>query len=277
MKFDRPVRRRTGDHRRAGEADRGDAAGSIRYGTGSDASSSRSSRNRASPLRASDQRRFLGVIDRPVAVEQLDRGDAQARVLASCPGEGDGAVVSEARRQTRDVSSFQRQVCAPWWRSTWSSCSAPEPATVTNSRPYAVRPGGAARVGRPAAIAAVGGSQRDRCAAEPDPEAAGGDLARRAVARARDDRESSAASAELVLDEGGACERPAARPRGCAAESGHATRIAALPPSKGPRQRARREAGGHAAPARSECLAADNRVRDPLCSRAPCALDLLFG
>ena len=113
------------------------AAGSMTYGSGSDASSKRSRRNCAPPRRASDQCSPLGVTAPP----RVLRSSAGAiRSPESRPlGSKNPTVPSPDRRASRpEVSSRQLQLRRPCRRSTWNSCSAPEPPTVTNSRPKLV-------------------------------------------------------------------------------------------------------------------------------------------
>ncbi len=108
-------------------------AGSIRYGTGSDASSRRSSRNCAPSRRASDHRRCSGVIWRPWTSRSAT---GAIRSPVSRPSAAWNATIpSFCRPASRLVPSRQLHVRGPWWRSTWSSCSAPLRPTVTSSCP----------------------------------------------------------------------------------------------------------------------------------------------
>ncbi len=108
--------------------------GSIRYGSGSDESSNRSSRKSAPSRCASDQRRPLGVTEIPLASSSST--GAIRRPVSLPPAPRNATMPSFRRVGVRpEPASRQRHVRVPWCRSTWSSCSAPEPLTVTSSCP----------------------------------------------------------------------------------------------------------------------------------------------
>ena len=108
--------------------------GSIRYGTGSDESSSRSSSRSTPPRCVSDQRRPFGVTGRPCSSSSST--GVTRRPVSRPPAPRNAIMPSFRRVGTRPAaSSRQLQVRSPWCWSTWSSSSAPVPVTVTNSWP----------------------------------------------------------------------------------------------------------------------------------------------